>query len=232
MLTTSDVLWLQRTIGNASVGSLLVQRKVKHTTGKEVDTFLSASPFIKKYVADKIRKGIKAEGHVHIHAAADFEKAWEKYATKRTNPDTGATFTVAEARAWEPTVNAFRDGSEIHIHEDRGEAGTAIHEAMHLFSADSYRAKLGADANEGTTEYFTRMICDESKIVRGAFYVDERRSIERLIAATSKDKVAAAYYQGATAELEAAVDAKKKGTFAKWVLYLKMRKYADADALL
>ena len=39
-------------------------------------------------VAAKVKAGTKAEGHVFIHDAADFAKAWVAYATKRTNPKT------------------------------------------------------------------------------------------------------------------------------------------------
>jgi len=231
---------LQRVSGNQAVQRLLqratsaiIQRdKVAHTTGKQVDTYLNASPFIKTYVADKVKGGTKAEGHVHIEDAATFAKSWETYSLKRLNPDTGKTFTAAEAAAWEPTVNAFRDGSEIHIHEERGETGTAIHESIHLFCDGKFRDTMGFTVNEGATEFFARAICAEQKITRGSFYVSERTSVEKLVALTSKEDLAAAYFNGKIDELKAAVNAKKKDTFDKWLGFMKAKKYGDADALL
>jgi hypothetical protein len=213
-------------------GNEVVQRAVTHTTGKQVDTYLNASPFIKTYVEAKFKAGTKAEGHVHIHTPAEFVKAWVKYSMGRKNPDTGKVFTEEEAKKWEPNVNAFRDGTEIHVHQDRGETGTAIHESIHLFGSDSYRDKLGFNANEGTTEYFTRMVCAEQKIARGSFYVSERKSIEKLVTVTTKETLAAAFFQGKVDDLEKAVEGKAKGTFAKWVGFMQGKKYSDADALL
>ncbi|MFB2877384.1 DUF4157 domain-containing protein [Floridanema aerugineum] len=208
------------------------KRKVKHTTGKQVDTYLKASPFIKKYVEDKFKAGTQAEGHVHIHTPEDFVKECVKYLMARNNPDTGTFYTKKEAKKEEPKINAFRDGTEIHIHQERGEAGTAIHESIHLFSNDSYKSKVGFNANEGTTEYFTRLICTEQKIKRGKFYTDQHKSIEKLVGASSKDKLAGAYFQGKVAELQTALDAKGKDTFSNWISFMKKGKYADANALL
>lgn len=45
--------------------------------------------------------------------------------------------------------------------------------------------------------------------------------------------MAAAYFDGKLAELEAAVDAAKgAGTWAKWLAFMKADKYTEADALL
>ncbi len=236
----SIVSRLQRASGNQALQGLLqrvasaaIQRdKVAHTTGKQVDTYLNASPFIKSYVADKVKNGTKAEGHVHIEDAATFAKSWETYALQRANPNTGAVFTKTEAAAWEPNVNAFRDGSEIHIHEERGETGTAIHESIHLFADGNFRDNMGFNVNEGATEFLARAICAEQKITRGSFYVDELRSVEKLVALTSKEELAAAYFNGKIAELKAAVNAKKKDAFDKWLGFMKTKKYADADKLL
>jgi hypothetical protein len=206
--------------------------KVKHTTGKQVDTYLNANNFIKTYIEAKFKKGIKAEGHVHIDTEAEFVKAWVKYATGRENPDTKKAFTAEEAKNWASNINAFRDGTELHLHQDRGEPTTAIHESIHLFQEDTFASKVGFNAKEGTTEYFTRMICAEQKITREGFYASELKSIEKLVTVTTKETLAAAYFQGKVDDLEKAVEAKGKGTFAKWVGFMNGAKYSDANALL
>jgi hypothetical protein len=230
---------VQAGVGNRAVAGMLMRdppasapAKVAHKTGKEVDDALDASPFFAKLVEAKHKAGTKAEGHVHIHDDAGFEEAYVKMALTKTNPDTGNVFTEAEARARSKNVNAFADKGEIHLHESRGEPGTAIHESMHLFS-DAYTKKMGYNANEGTTEYFTRKLCAELKIARGTFYPSQLASVEKLVTTVGEDVVAAAYFQDKLAELETALDAKKEaGTFGKWLTAMKASKYADADALL
>jgi hypothetical protein len=230
---------LQAGQGNRALGGLLLRNppaaappKIAHKTGKEVDDALDASPFFAKLVEAKHKAGTKAEGHVNIHADAAFEEAYVKMAATRTNPDTGKIFTEEEARARSKNVNAFADGGEIHVHENRGEPGTTIHESMHLFSG-SYTKKMGYNANEGTTEYFTKKLCAEIKLARGTFYAAQLASVEKMIALVGEDVVAAAYFQDKLAELETAFDAKKEaGAFGKWLVAMKASKYADADALL
>jgi hypothetical protein len=257
-LSPNDVLSLQQTVGNRTVQRVLddgvrvltwdagrlrqtglaaarprVQRAVDHTTGKEVDTYVKAHDFIKDYVKTKVEGGTKAEGVVHIHTAAKFKEEWKKYAMARKNPSTGARFTEDEANAWEPKVNAFQGDGEIHIHEDRGEAGTAIHESMHLFADESFLSKLGFNANEGATEFFTRMICEAQKITRGSFYKKQRKAVDKLVAATSKTSLADAYFKGSIDGLKTAVDgAKEEGTFDKWKGYMKRGKYIEANNLM
>ena len=68
------------------------------------------------------------------------------------------------------TVNAFADGTQIHVNERRGEPATTVHESMHLFSADAWLPAVGFNANEGATEYFTKKLCAENKMTRGNFY--------------------------------------------------------------
>jgi hypothetical protein len=229
----------QTSIGNRAVAGMLMRdppasapAKVAHKTGKEVDDALDASPFFAKLVEAKHKAGTKADGHVHIHDEAAFEEAYVKMALTKTNPDTGKVFTEAEARARSKNVNAFADKGEIHLHQSRGEPGTAIHESMHLFST-AYTAKMGYNANEGTTEYFTKKLCAELGVARGTFYPSQLASAQKLVTTAGEDVVAAAYFQDKLAELESAVDAKKgAGTFGKWLVAMKTSKYADADALL
>jgi hypothetical protein len=241
----ANVLSAQATYGNAWVARRMLSRdpnpdlaveteaKVKHKTGADVDAYLKASPFFKALVEAKFKGGTKAEGHVHIDTPAQFLTAWTAYAKARTNPDTGSTFTDAEARAWEPTVNAFRDGTEIHVHQDRGEPATTIHESIHLFSDDTFKATFGFSGNEGATELWTKKVCAEQKLTRGDFYPNEHKSVKKLADKVGEDALAAAYFQGKVTELEAAVDAKTSaGTAAKWKAAIKTGKYADADALL
>jgi len=215
------------------VPPVVQRKKVAHKTGKEVDAYLTGSKFFKGYVAAAVKGGTKAEGAVEIHAAADFLKEWTAYALARENPNTGKLFTKAEAAAWEPTVNAFQAPGKIHIHEERGEPGTAIHESLHLFTHSTFLPAVDFNVNEGATEVFTRKLCAEEKITRGTFYPDQRASVDKLVAKTSEAKLADAYFDGKLADLKTAVDgATAKGTYDSWLGHMKKGKYSDADKLL
>lgn len=220
-------------VQRTAADSVPVQRdKVKHTTGKQVDTYLNTSPFFKALVASAVKGGTKAEGAVKIHDPASFQKAWIAYAKVRSNPDTGKLFTEGEAKAWEPTVNAFQGDDKIHIHEERGEAGTAIHESMHLFANASFVSTYGFNVNEGTTEVFTRKLCAEQSVARGVFYASQRASVDKLQAKAGEATLANAYYGGSLGALKTAADkATKAGTFDTWLGHMKKGKYSDADAL-
>jgi hypothetical protein len=237
----------QQGYGNHAVGRMLARvpnpeleskPAIGHKTGKEVDAYLDASPFFKKMVADAVKAGKKAEGHVHIWTKAEFLTKCEAYLKGKKNPNTSAVFTDDEAKEFAKTVNAFQDGTEIHVNEERGEAATTVHESMHLFTDVTVKGKVGFNVNEGATEYFTKKLCAEQSpaIPRGEFYVDQHKSVKKLVDYVGEATVAEAYFHGKLAELEAAVDKKAgasgAGTYSKWLGYMKQSKYAEADALL
>ena len=231
--------------GNQAVARILARtpnpeleavKKVGHKTGKEIDAALDASPFFKPLIAEAVKAGKKADGHVHIHDAAEFEKKILEYLHGKENPETGKVFTDEEAKAFGKNVNAYQEDKEIHVHEERGEAATTVHESMHLFAKDTYVDKMGFNANEGTTEYFTKKLCAEIKLTRGTFYPDQYAAIKALVDYAGETAVAEAYFHGKLDELEAAVDKKAgekgAGTFKKWLGYVQASKYAEAKALL
>jgi hypothetical protein len=243
------ILRLQRDAGNAAVAQLIgaaaapvpaVQRagakaappKVNHASGADVDKFLLANSVLKPYVEARMKStGWKGETSIKIQNAADFKKDWVTYAMGRTNSATGNNYTKAEAEAEEPDINAFTDEPTIHVHENRGERGTTIHETLHLIQDNTFYAATGFNVSEGITEKFTRLVCMDQKIERGEFYPDQRDSIGMLIIASSKEKVADAYFNNKPEELKKDIEAKKAGNWDKWVAAMKAGKYEDADLL-
>ncbi len=214
-------------------GSGTPSGSVGHKTGKDVDTYLTASAALKKYIEPKFKAGTKAEGHVHFLNAADYEKAAVIYGSRRINPNTGKAFTEAEAKAFFKATEAFRDGSEIYVNQAIGEPATVLHEAIHLFCDTRFRDKYKFNVNEGTTAYFSRVVSAEQKISLEQQTPDERKAVEKLVGVVGQDKVADAYFNGKLTEMETAVDAAKgAGTFARWLGFMQKGKYADANALL
>ena len=245
--------------GNQAVVRILARDPpttvVKHKTGAEVDAALDASPFFKPLIANGVASGKKADGHVHIYDAATFTKKCVAYLNGKQNPDTGKVFTDEEAKAFASSVNAYQEGIEIHVHEERGEAATTVHESMHLFAHAKWLPKVGFNANEGTTEYFTKKICKEIKLPRGDFYPDQHKAVQSLVDYVGESYVAAAFFGGDLAGLEAAFDKKAgesvsvsvsnwfgsltgsketktgAGTFEKWLGYMQAGSYFLARML-
>jgi hypothetical protein len=236
--------------GNHAVTRILARDPpktvVKHKTGKEVDVALDASPYFKPLIAGGVAQGKQADGHVHIHDDAGFEIAIAAYLTGKLNPDTNAVFKPEEITSFGKTVNAYADGREIHVHEERGEPATTVHESMHLFSHAGWT--LGFNANEGATEYFTKKLCAELGLKRGDFYADQHRAVKSLVEYVGETFVAEAFFNGKLDALEKEFDKKagesvstsvsnffgsitgseKKtgaGEFKKWVAYMEAGSY-------
>ena len=222
---------VQHSAGNRSVGRILA-RTLK--TGAEVDAMLVASDFFKPYVEPKHKAGTKADGNVHIHDAAAFKTEVLKYLKGKTNPKTNKEFTDAEAVEQEKTVRGFQDQDtgQIHVHEKRGDSGTVVHEAMHLFASQKFVNAVGYHPNEGTTEIFTRKLCAANSIPR-AGYPSQFASVNKVVALSSETLLADAYFDGKLQPVIDKVDkAKGAGTWTKWLASMTAGKFADADALL
>lgn len=200
--------------------------QVNPPSGQQVETWITANEFLNEYVGDVIDGGLRVDGAIFVHPPVEFRTLFVAYAE-------GRGMSNADATTMAPNVNAYRDGSEVHMCLDRGEVGTAIHEAIHFFSHDDYRGELGGDVNEGTTEYFTRIVTAQQGIVRGAFYTNQRGAVENLVAASTQEDVGDAYFDGEIDDLRTAVDdAKGEDTFDNWVTEMKAKNWAAANALL
>ena len=84
--------------------------------------------------------------------------------------------------------------------------GTAIHEAMHLRASPVFRAKVGENINEGTTELFTRMVIAYagSNIERGV-YPDQTRAMKRIQDISGLGALAQWYFSGDRSAVEKAL---------------------------
>ncbi|MDX6707794.1 MAG: hypothetical protein QOI48_3640 [Solirubrobacteraceae bacterium] len=235
----------QQAYGNHAVGRVLARAPtepatapaVLHKTGEEVDALLAANAFFKKYVQQAVAGGRTAAGHLHMHPPEEFITLCVAYSKGRENPDTRRVFTDEEAAEYAKQTNAFQDGSEIHVNQQRGDAGTSIHEGIHLYANGTWLARVGRNVNEGVTEYLACKLCAEQGVPRGeTHYVQQHNSAKKLVAAAGEATVADAYFNGALGVLESAVDdrdpANGMGTFAAWVHLMQGSRYAEADAML
>ena len=239
-LVSRSALALQRAGGNRMLGRILARdaapaapAKAPLKTGKELDTMLLASSFFKPYVEPKIGKGIKAEGHVHIHDAEAFKAIALQYLKGKDNPKTGREFTDPEAEKFETTIRAFQDDKgEVQVHEKRADDGTVVHEAMHLFSSTAFVDAVGYHVNEGATEVFARRLASENSILR-AGYPQQHRLVMRLVSASSEKLLADAFFKGDVDPLKAKVDkAKGAGTWEKWLGLMTAGNFEEAEKVV
>jgi hypothetical protein len=206
----------------------------------EVDAIFDTSVHLKDMLGAKLGKGSLKKA-MHLDDAAAFEAAWVEYAMRSINPDTGQAFAGEdEARAFlkKKGVRAFQDETrgKIHINKERSNLGTQLHEALHFFSSDKWKTRMGYVANEGVTEYFTRVMGPEVGVERDInSFLQEFTSATHLVEACGEPTLAAAYFDGDLSALEQRIDARKpdgKGTWRQWLRLLEARDFEGANALL
>jgi hypothetical protein len=260
----AEVLELQRLVGNAAVSSLLsrsaspdtrmtVQRGildwlkgkktskkkkqrgasskgpskveeltvVDHLGGDQVDLCIANTPFLESYIHSEV----KAAGNVYVHNATEFVELASAYLKEAGDPEPERL-----ARA----INGWAADGEIHILESGGDQGTAIHEGIHLHQHPKFKETVGWSANEGATEYFARMVCEQNDIARAErFYKREFEAITTLAHLVSDATLANAFFKGELGALEMEVNTTKGDDhFKMWADSMKQKDFWAADAFL
>lgn len=199
-------------------------RRIQYPEGRVADAWLRANDFIRPYIERKMNKAhITVERAVTVHSHESFTRHFVRIARRSINPDTQRLFTRDEAISWvqDGRVESFQSGPTIYLQETRGAPTHVIHEAMHLFSHYAF-VNLGYNTNEGTTEYFTRLITSQRFQERNPMYFRwQRQAIERLVAASSRRKLADAYFNGSLIGLRSDVEGKGEGRWTRWVRAMK-----------
>jgi hypothetical protein len=209
------------------------------TEGKEADAILLASPFLKGYVEPKMKGGTTVGKAIKIHQDPVFKKKWVAYALTRDNPKKKPPrpYTLEEAKAKAISVSAFAipEKNEVHVNAGRAGAKTWLHESLHLFSDPAgWIDVVGYNVNEGVTEYFTKLVCDErGDIIFFSEYPKElRASVDKLAGVSRPEKLADAYFNGRLEGVKNAVEAKGAGKWAEWLRCMKNDNFNKADELL
>ena len=184
----------------------------EHTAAPEADKLIREK--MDKYVTNAVKAGKQIEGQVGVVGGADWDRAGIAHygeAVWKTGPPPKTPKKDA--------INGFVDSQgRVWIEQNSGNGGTMLHEGMHKYSHEDYLSTLGFNMNEGTTEYFTRIICKDLGISRGN-YETQYKLIDTLATkVTTRDVVAAAYFDGNIDGLKSAFKAyrkSKKGFFGK-----------------
>lgn len=209
------------------------KNEIQFPTGKQVDIYFNTHPQLSRYIEDKFKRGLKVEGNLHFLSNDEFVEECIEYITQHMNFETGVHYSQEEASEIALQTNAYLSIREIYINQDRAHAGTLIHEAVHLFQDRKYGRELGRHINEGTTEYFTRLLCDHHQLTRHPKYPRQYECIKNVVRVCGQDKLAEAYFLGNISALERALDATKgHRTFWKWKDLMEKKKFDAANKLL
>jgi hypothetical protein len=132
------------------------------------------------------------------------------------------------------SLNGFVDGDgRVWIHKDNGDVGTMIHEGLHKHS-DPALIGISQPLNEGVTEYFTRKVCAalSPPFTARASYTNNYTACVQLAALVGETTLAAAYFDGATDELQEAFEtAKSADDWTSFVRASRANNWATATTL-
>lgn len=190
--------------------SLVVQRKapVAHTPASRVPALLAAEPVIAPFVGKGGGKGLK----VKVLSRPELAKAYVAYAIKQGIP-------AKEAQSKAALTAAFTnlESGQIYLDRDRGDPGTIVHEALHLRSSKAFVEGVHQKINEGTTELFTRMVCQKGGVERTQDdYVPWMKAVEKLVTKSSIEALAVAYFRNDTTRLAADLEGIRPGLWVDW----------------
>lgn len=226
----SSVPALGRLIGNRAM-QRVVQRNAEATAGRPVtrseavvqregdeDTTKGGTPVVTppakaepkedplskktslKIISDSfgsVKKDL-TEGQVEVLAKAEFiaaydkiygsgPYAWDKYIKPK--------FGDLEGFAYNNVNYINRDNAGTNI-------GTVVHEMLHNNTAADWRAVVGNQFDEGTTEYMSLIACNAAKAPYGKSYPDQLSCVEALVAAgLSEADLKTAYLVGGAQKL-------------------------------
>lgn len=225
------------------------ERKSKSATGKQADEYLNTTPLIRRHVKMQVEaRELTVAGSIRFEDDTTFTEAYITYRMRDNVPDADVDeiARVDELIERANLVRGFTDGDVIHIHKDRADAGTVIHEAMHLYSPNAFAKGMGKEPNEGVTEYFTRAVCGANGILRWGVYDEEHAAVVKLLGKLpGKEGVLAdAFFFGDMDRLRPAFDppdgdlgeterkAMGRQRFKTWRKLMKARDFDAAGALL
>ena len=216
---THPLLQLQRTAGNRAVTLVVVQRKsATDTAPAKVPGFLALDPVVANYVGKEGGGALKVE----THSGPDLKALYLAYAKKHD----------VDTRSQETFVNGFTDldTNVIHLNRDKGDAGTIVHEALHLHSDRQWISDQHWKVNEGATEFFTRRVCDAAKVDRSDdAYPEVLGALRLLVTFSSVEALAAAYFKNETKQLQSDLEAVRPGLWTDWrITIIKSIKAANA----
>jgi hypothetical protein len=222
-------------LGGGALAGLAIERLQRGV--RTVDTPIEADAAIRDQYGVNIQRAIAANfipagrsartAEINIVDEDGFKQAYRlKYGQIDSNYYAVAGF-----------VDENLNPPKIWIHYGRKRPTTLIHECIHYYSlparGEGY-LRLGFNANEGTTEYFTRQVAQKNKIPAGNAYQDQYEAVQALVTTLGGDEVLRrAYFEGQVNDLRLAVDqARGPGAFSRWAAAMDAGQWDVAQSAL
>jgi hypothetical protein len=174
-----------------------------------------------------VKKGL-VEGDVQVLPLAEFKAAydkiygagpysWDKYVKPK--------FGDLEGFAYNNVNYINKDNAGTNI-------GTVVHEMLHNNTADDWRAVVGNQFDEGTTEFMSLEACNAASAPYGKSYPDQLSCVEGLIAAgLPVADLRTAYLVGGGQKLLADwFNATMQGSWAEFKVSMQAEDYVAAKA--
>ncbi len=191
---------------------------VDHKAGPEVDALIAKH--LKNFVQNNLETRGKITGRIAVLGPEDWDVIGKE--------DYGAQWVTKKN-----TLNAFVDRSSdpprVFVNQDRGNAGTAIHEACHMWGHSTRPINaVSHDLNEGVTEYFARKVCNAlTPVIPRTVYGNQFKVANKLVALIGEDKVSEAFFDGTVASMSIAFNTIKGPN--KWDDFIDAIEDGDFD---
>jgi hypothetical protein len=156
-----------------------------------------------------------------------------------TNPKTKEAWKAGDAYTVFPVLDGFadRDNQTIYVQDKmaggpEGQVSVAVHEMLHMNAAGGFAGGVGADIDEGTTEYMTIQACKKAGVAIQAAYGPQVGLVTQLIAVIGEGTLTQAYFGGANILISTLDAVRGEGAFAKFQERLRISGLSRAEDLL
>ncbi|MEM7375031.1 MAG: hypothetical protein AAF587_40935 [Bacteroidota bacterium] len=183
-----------------------------HQSPEEADSLVQKHLAI--YIRDAMVEGRQIEGRVAVVDDVNWDRAGtahygKDWGLKRSKVD---GFVDSMGKAW--------------IHMSKGDKGTMIHEAIHIYST-SRLASSNHNLNEGMAEYFTRIVCQkiDPSMRHPEHYKDQYSVVKSLVGVVTEPVLARAFFDKKMSDMIKAFQNVQQGI--KWIDFANAMKEGD-----
>ncbi len=250
-LHPAAVLALQRSAGNSAVRAMLAREDETAVADPQPGETVQAEPPVAPETAKKEPEhpappklemdlasgekvltnafgGVKkiVQGKIEIHALAGFKAAYDKI--YGAGPYSWDKYVVPKFGG----LNGFAYNGVNYINSDSAGLHTVVHEMLHNNTAPDWRAAVGDEWNEGTTEILTQVACKKLSVEAPTCYPGESPCVQAALdtGLPLADLEAAYLAGGAATKVVGWIDKNCKESYSAIKGYMAAKNWAAAKA--